>query len=78
MRQPPFAGLDGSQKNHNWGIQHTDSYAWGRLPVLTLSDWFLECASARLQYDPFGHRLYRRCSENGSEGRFVSMDSFER
>lgn len=28
-------GWRGSQ-NHNWGSQHTDRYAWGRLPVSTM------------------------------------------
>ncbi len=42
----------GSQ-NHNWGVQHTDAYAWGQVAGFdTRPDWFLECASARLQYGP--------------------------
>ena len=47
-----IADWTGSQ-NHNWGIQHTDSYAWGQVAGFDdYPDWFLECASARLQYGP--------------------------
>jgi hypothetical protein len=42
-------GWRGSQ-NHNWGSQHTDSYAWGQVAGFDDSpDTFLECSTARLR-----------------------------
>jgi len=42
----------GSQ-NHNWGIKHTDSYAWGQVAGFDNSaDSFLELATARLKFGP--------------------------
>jgi hypothetical protein len=39
----------GSQ-NHNWGSQHTDSYAWGQVAGFDgAPDVFLECSTARLR-----------------------------
>ncbi|MFA5912629.1 MAG: hypothetical protein WC830_03620 [Burkholderiales bacterium] len=43
----------GSQ-NHNWGTQHTDSYAWGQVAGFDHApDVFLECATARLRFGRF-------------------------
>jgi hypothetical protein len=43
----------GSQ-NHNWGIRHTDLYAWGQVAGFdTHPDSFLELATARLKIGPF-------------------------
>jgi hypothetical protein len=42
----------GSQ-NHNWGVKHTDSYAWGQVAGFDNSpDSFLELATARLKFGP--------------------------
>jgi len=42
----------GSQ-NHNWGIRHTDLYAWGQVSGFdTHPDSFLEVATARLRLGP--------------------------
>jgi hypothetical protein len=42
----------GSQ-NHNWGVRHTDHYAWGQVAGFdTHPDSFLEFASARLKIGP--------------------------
>jgi hypothetical protein len=43
----------GSQ-NHNWGIRHTDLYAWGQVAGFdTHPDSFLELATAKLKIGPF-------------------------
>jgi len=43
----------GSQ-NHNWGSQHTDTYAWGQVAGFdNAPDVFLECSTARLRMGPF-------------------------
>jgi hypothetical protein len=43
----------GSQ-NHNWGIRHTDLYAWGQVAGFdTHPDSFLEVATAKLRLGPF-------------------------
>ena len=43
----------GSQ-NHNWGIRHTDLYAWGQVAGFdTHPESFLEVATARLKLGPF-------------------------
>lgn len=43
----------GSQ-NHNWGSQHTDSYAWGQVAGFDdAPDTFLECSTALLKVGPF-------------------------
>jgi hypothetical protein len=43
----------GSQ-NHNWGIRHTDLYAWGQVAGFDAHpDSFLELATARLKIGPF-------------------------
>jgi hypothetical protein len=43
----------GSQ-NHNWGSQHTDSYAWGQVAEFDdAPGTFLECSTARLKLGPF-------------------------
>jgi len=43
----------GSQ-NHNWGVRHTDLYAWGQVAGFdTHPDSFLEVATARLRLGPF-------------------------
>lgn len=43
----------GSQ-NHNWGIRHTDLYAWGQVAGFdTHPESFLELATARLKIGPF-------------------------
>ena len=42
----------GSQ-NHNWGVRHTDSYAWGQVAGFDNSpDSFLELATAQLKFGP--------------------------
>jgi hypothetical protein len=42
----------GSQ-NHNWGVKHTDHYAWGQVAGFdTHPDSFLEVATARLKLGP--------------------------
>jgi hypothetical protein len=42
----------GSQ-NHNWGVQHTDRYAWGQVCGFDNGpDSFLEVASARIKIGP--------------------------
>ncbi len=41
-------------ENHNWGVRHTDSYAWGQVCGFDNDpNAFLECASARLKLGPF-------------------------
>lgn len=43
----------GSQ-NHNWGVRHTDRYAWGQVCGFdNARDSFLEVASAQLKLGPF-------------------------
>ncbi len=43
----------GSQ-NHNWGIKHTDNYAWGQVAGFDNSpDSFFEVSTARLKFGPF-------------------------
>ena len=45
-------GWRGSQ-NHNWGSQHTDSYAWGQVAGFdNAPEAFLECSTARLRIGP--------------------------
>ncbi len=42
----------GSQ-NHNWGVKHTDSYAWGQVAGFDNSpDSFFELATAQLRFGP--------------------------
>ena len=42
----------GSQ-NHNWGVRHTDSYAWGQVAGFDNNpDTFLELATAQLKFGP--------------------------
>jgi hypothetical protein len=42
----------GSQ-NHNWGLKHTDQYAWGQVAGFdTHPDAFLECTTARVRVGP--------------------------
>lgn len=42
----------GSQ-NHNWGVKHTDRYAWGQVAGFDgADDVFLECATARVRVGP--------------------------
>lgn len=42
----------GSQ-NHNWGIKHTDNYAWGQVAGFDNSpDSFFEISTARLKFGP--------------------------
>lgn len=42
----------GSQ-NHNWGLKHTDAYAWGQVAGFdTDPTAFLECSTARLKIGP--------------------------
>lgn len=42
----------GSQ-NHNWGLKHTDMYAWGQVAGFdTHPNGFLECTTARLKVGP--------------------------
>ncbi len=48
----PIGQWVGSQ-NHNWGSQHTDTYAWGQVAGFdTHPASFLEVASARLKFGP--------------------------
>jgi hypothetical protein len=43
----------GSQ-NHNWGIKHTDHYAWGQVAGFdNAPNSFFEVATARLKFGPF-------------------------
>lgn len=43
----------GSQ-NHNWGVKHTDHYAWGQVAGFdNAPDSFFEVATARLKIGPF-------------------------
>lgn len=45
-------GWIGSQ-NHNWGVRHTDRYAWGQVAGFDNEpDAFLECATAQLKVGP--------------------------
>lgn len=45
-------GWRGSQ-NHNWGLKHTDRYAWGQVAGFdTDPAAFLECSTARLKVGP--------------------------
>lgn len=45
-------GWRGSQ-NHNWGLKHTDRYAWGQVAGFdTDPTAFLECSTARLKIGP--------------------------
>jgi hypothetical protein len=47
------SGWRGSQ-NHNWGLKHTDQYAWGQVAGFDSEpDAFLECSTARLKIGPF-------------------------
>lgn len=47
----------GSQ-NHNWGVQHTDRYAWGQVCGFDdAPDTFLEVASVRLKVGPIWSKL---------------------
>ena len=47
-----LANWVGSQ-NHNWGVQHTDLYAWGQVAGFdNHPDSFLELATARLKIGP--------------------------
>ncbi len=42
----------GSQ-NHNWGVKHTDSYAWGQVAGFDNNpDTFLELATAQVKFGP--------------------------
>ena len=46
-------GWRGSQ-NHNWGVRHTDLYAWGQVAGFDNdAEAFLEIATARLRLGPF-------------------------
>jgi hypothetical protein len=45
-------GWVGSQ-NHNWGLQHTDTYAWGQVCGFDNEpDTFLECGTGKLKFGP--------------------------
>jgi hypothetical protein len=45
-------GWRGSQ-NHNWGLKHTDCYAWGQVAGFdNAPDAFLECSTVRLKVGP--------------------------
>jgi hypothetical protein len=45
-------GWRGSQ-NHNWGLKHTDQYAWGQVAGFDSEpEAFLECSTARLKIGP--------------------------
>jgi hypothetical protein len=51
-RSVAIDGWRGSQ-NHNWGLKHTDRYAWGQVAGFdTDPTAFLECSSARLKIGP--------------------------
>ena len=48
----PIDGWRGSQ-NHNWGVRHTDRYAWGQVAGFdNAPDAFLECATAQVKLGP--------------------------
>jgi hypothetical protein len=45
-------GWTGSQ-NHNWGVRHTDRYAWGQVAGFdNAPDAFLECSTAQIRIGP--------------------------
>jgi hypothetical protein len=45
-------GWKGSQ-NHNWGVRHTDRYAWAQVAGFdNAPDTFLECSTAQLKIGP--------------------------
>ncbi len=45
-------GWVGSQ-NHNWGLQHTDTYAWAQVCGFdNAPDAFLECGAGKLKFGP--------------------------
>lgn len=49
----PIDGWVGSQ-NHNWGLRHTDHYAWGQVAGFDdHPDAFLELSTARVRIGPF-------------------------
>lgn len=51
-RRVPVDGWRGSQ-NHNWGVKHTDHYAFGQVAGFdNAPDSFLEMATARLRLGP--------------------------
>lgn len=51
-RAMPIDGWVGSQ-NHNWGVRHTDRYAWGQVAGFDEAPGaFLECATARVRIGP--------------------------
>ncbi len=76
--------------NHNWGVRHTDHYAWGQVAGFDgHPDSFLECATARLRvgpvHTPFMTTLVLRVDGHeyavrglvralGSPGRFSHFD----
>ena len=48
----PIDGWRGSQ-NHNWGVRHTDRYAWGQVAGFdNAPDAFLECSTAQMKIGP--------------------------
>lgn len=50
--QHDIANWIGSQ-NHNWGVKHTDSYAWGQVAGFDgVPNTFFEVATARLKFGP--------------------------
>lgn len=52
-RVVPIDGWMGSQ-NHNWGLRHTDHYAWGQVAGFDdREDAFLELLTARVRIGPF-------------------------
>jgi hypothetical protein len=51
-RRIEIDGWRGSQ-NHNWGLKHTDRYAWGQVAGFDTDPLaFLECSTARLKFGP--------------------------
>ena len=51
-REISVEGWPGSQ-NHNWGIQHTDRYAWGQVAGFDNDpNAFLECSTAQIKLGP--------------------------
>lgn len=51
-RRIEIDGWRGSQ-NHNWGLKHTDRYAWGQVAGFdTDTTAFLECSTAQLKIGP--------------------------
>ncbi len=64
----------GSQ-NHNWGVKHTDAYAWGQVAGFDdQPDWFLELATARVKIGPFWTPAFTPISLDVGDQQFYFHD----